>query len=146
MVQVINLRLILLKAHFIFFNLEVHGNLITLTSCICPGYEAIFECVVIGGAITTWSGTALDNCSSDGIVLRHSQFNQFGYSANETCGDIGPIISHAVSVVNDSYTSQLILNVSQSLIGANIECSNHSGSIVGTKQILPTTGTFQSMQ
>ena len=72
-------------------------------------------------------------------------FNQFGYSANETCGDSGPIISRAVSVVNDSYTSQLIVNVSQSLIGANIECSSYSG-IVGIERILLTTGTFQSMQ
>ena len=85
-------------------------------------------------------------CSSDGITLRHSRFNQFGYSLNETCEDSGPIIGRAISVVNDSYTSQLIVNVSQSLIGANIECSNYSGSIVGTEQILLTTGTFQSMQ
>ena len=146
MVQVVNLRLILLEVHFIFFNLEVHGNLTTLTSCICPGYEATFECVVTGGVVTLWSGTAFDRCSSDRIILRHSQFIQSGYSFNETCGDSGPIVGRTVLVVNDSYTSQLILNVSQSLIGANIECSNHSGSIVGTKQILPTTGTFQSMQ
>ena len=121
------------------------GKLTTLTSCICPGHEVTFECVVTGDGATTWSGTALEHCSSDRIVLRHSQFNQFGYSLNETCEDSGPIIGRAVSVVNDSYTSQLIIvNVSQSLIGVNIECSSNSGSIVGTEQILLTTGTFQS--
>ena len=78
------------------------GELTTLSSCICPGYEAIFECVVIGGVVTSWSGTAFDHCSSDRIVLRHSQFIQSGYSFNETCGDSGPIIGRAVSVVNDS--------------------------------------------
>ena len=135
----------ILEVHFIFFNSEVHGNLTTLSSCICPGYEAIFECVVTGGTATIWSGTAFDRCSSDEITLRHSQFIQSGYSLDETCGDSGPIIGRTVSVVNDSYTSQLIVNVSQSLIGANIECSNYSG-IAGTKQILLTTGTFQSMQ
>jgi hypothetical protein len=44
--------------------------------------------------------------------------------------------------VNDSYTSQLIVNVSQNLIGANIQCASNRGSHVGTKQI---TGTFQSI-
>ena len=126
--------------NFIFFNLEVHGNLTTLTSCICPGHEAIFECVVTGGVATNWSGTVFDRCSSDEIILRHSQFNQFGYSINETCGDSGPIIGRAVSVVNDSYTSQLIVNVSQSLIGENIECA---GSHDGAKQIQYTTGMVQ---
>ena len=131
-----------MKIHFIFINyLEVHGNLTTLSSCICPGYEAAFECVVTGDGATIWSGTALEHCSNGRITLRHSQFNQFGYSVNETCGDSGPIISHAVSVVNDSYTSQLtIVNISQSLIGENIECA---GSHDGAKQVLLTTGMIQ---
>ena len=121
------------------------GELTTLSSCICPGHEVAFECVVTGDGATIWNGRALEHCSDDRITLCHSQFNQFGYSLNETCGDSGPIIAHAVSVVNDSYTSQLIIfNVSQSLISANIECSSYSGSIVGTEQILLTTGTFQS--
>ena len=121
-------------------DLDVHGELTTLSSCICPGYEAVFECIVIGGGATIWSGTAFDNCSSDRITLRHSLFNQPEYSVSGTCGDGGQVISRAVSAVNDSYTSQLIVNISQSLIGANIECAGVSGSQVGTKQILPTTG------
>ena len=118
------------------------GQLTTLSSCICPGYEAVFECVVIGDGATIWSGTAFDRCSSDTIALRHSQFiNQPGYSISQNCGDNGPVISRAVSVVNDSYTSQLIVNVSQSLIGTNVDCGSDIGSHVGTKQILVTTGT-----
>ena len=97
------------------------GELTTLNSCICPGYEVVFECVVTGDGATIWSGTALDRCSSDRIILRHSQFNQFEYSLDQTCGDSGPIIGRAVSVENDSYTSQLIVNVSQSLIGTNVK-------------------------
>ena len=111
-----------------------------MSSCICPGYEVVFECVVTGGGATTWSGTAFEHCLSDRIALRHSQFNQSGYSVSQTCGDSGPIISRAVSVMNDSYTSQLVVNVSQSLIGVNVECADDSGSHVGTKQILLTTG------
>ena len=125
-------------------DLDVHGELTTLSSCICPGYEAIFECVVTGGAATIWNGTAfrdIDNCFNNKITLRHSQFNQPEY--NVTCGDGGQIIGRAISAMNDSYTSQLIVNVSQNLVGANIECANNNGSHVGTKQIQLTTGTFQ---
>ena len=43
--------------------------------------------------------------------------------------------------MNDSYISQLVINVSQSLIGANVECVTDGGTHVGTKQILVTTGT-----
>ena len=118
----------------------MHGELTTLSLCICPGYEAVFECVVTSGGATTWKGTALDRCSNDKITLRHSQFIQRGYSFSNNCGDNGPIIGHAVSVMNDSYTSQLTVNVSQSLIGANVECATDSGTNVGTKQILLTTG------
>ena len=128
----------------------MHGELTTLSSCICPGYEAVFECVVTGGAATIWNGTAFrDNyCFNDRITLRHSQFNQPEYNVNisGTCGDSGQIIGRAISAVNDSYTSQLIVNVSQNLVGANIERAYNNGSHIvniGTKQILLTTGTFQ---
>ena len=122
-------------------DLEVHGKLTTLGSCICPGYEVVFECVVTGDGATIWSGTAFEHCLSDRTALRHSQFNQSGYSISQTCDDSGPIISRAVSVMNDSYTSQLVVNVSQSLIGASVECARDDGSHIGTKQILLTTGT-----
>ena len=114
------------------------GELRTLSSCICPGYEVAFECVVTddGAFATIWSGTALDHCSNERIILRHTQFNQSGYGITQTCGDSGPIIGCAVSVVSDSYTSQLIVNVSHSLLGANVECISDRGSRVGIKQIL----------
>ena len=116
-----------------------------MSSCICPGYVAVFECVVTGDGATIWSGTALDRCSDDRITLRHSQFIQPGYNISQNCGDNGPITGHAVSVVNDSYTSQLTFNVSQGLIGANVECArriDRDSHIIGTEQILLTTGTF----
>jgi hypothetical protein len=116
----------------------MHGELTTLSSCICPGYEAVFECVVTGGGATVWNGTALDHCPNDKITLRHSEFIQSGWSINQSCDGV---IGRAVSVVNNSYTSQLTINVSQSLVGANVECANINRSHIGTKQILLTTGT-----
>ena len=121
----------------------MHGELTTLSSCICPGYKAVFECVVNGDGATIWSGTAFDQCSDDTITLRHGPFiNQPGYSISKNCNDSGLIIGHAVSVVNDSYTSHLVVNVSQSLIGANVECATDSGHHVGTTQIQLTTGIY----
>ena len=121
----------------------MHGELTTL-NCICPGYEAVFECVVTGSGATVWSGTALNQCSSElhRIILRHSQFSQPGYSISTTCDDSRRIIAHAVSEVNNSYTSLLTINVSQNSIGANIDCASlrQSGEVSHIGQILLTTG------
>ena len=120
------------------------GELTTLSSCICPGYEAVFECVVTGGGATVWRGTALNHCPNERITLLHSYFNRIGYNISDTCGNIGQVIGRAVSVVNDSYTSQLVININQNLIGTNAECARQSDGelYVGTEQILLTTGTF----
>jgi hypothetical protein len=129
----------------------VRGEITTLSSCICPGYEAVFECIVTGDGlpgVTIWCGTGFDHCSRDRITLRHSQFNQPGYNVNASCGDSGQVIGRAVSVVNGSYTSQLVVNVSQSLVGASIECARQSNGVfsVGTEQILLTTGIVNPQQ
>ena len=94
-----------------------------------------------GDGATVWDGTALEECTSDRIVLRHSQFEP-GYNINQTCGASGPIVGHAISKsdVNDSYTSQLTISVSQHLNGSTIECTSDSGRQVGSSQILITTG------
>lgn len=104
--------------------------------------------MVAGGGATIWSGTAFDNCPNDRIALRHSRFYQPGYNISGTCRDGGQVISRAISAVNDSYTSQFIVNVSQSLIGANIDCERQSDGMlhIGRKQILLTTGTFNPQQ
>ena len=124
----------------------MQGELTTLSSCVCLGYEAVFECVVTGGGATVWRGTALNHCPNERITLLHSYFNQIGYNISDTCGDIGQVIGHAVSVVNDSYTSQLVVNVSQNLIDANVEfeCAKQSDgeSHIGRERIQLTTGTI----
>ena len=50
--------------------------------------------------------------------------------------------------MNDSYTSHFVVNVSQSIIGANVECARQSDGMlhIGTEQILLTTGTFNPQQ
>ena len=120
----------------------MQGELTTLSSCICPGYEAVFECVVTGGGATIWNVSAFDNCTNDRIILRHSLFNQSGHNINDTCRGSGQVIGRAVSVVNNSYLSQLTINITQSLIGANVVCARQSDgtSLVGMEQIQLITG------
>ena len=112
-------------------------KLTSLSPCICPGYEATFECVVTGGTTTTWQGTALQDCDSGNIIiLRHSQFAlESEYFINKTCHAAGLVIGRAISVFNDTYVSQITLhNVSQHLINRMIEC-NSGQMAVASRQV-----------
>ena len=93
-----------------------------IASCICPGYEAVFECTVDDGVTTAWRGSALENCSDGTVILRHSKFDE-GHTINETCGTSGPVVGRAISAENGSYTSQLSILVNQELNGSTIECA-----------------------
>ena len=111
-------------------------KLTSLSPCICPGYEATYECVVTGGVTTTWQGTALHNCAGGNIILRHSQFSlESELFINKTCGAAGLVIGRAISVFNDTYVSQITLhNVSQHLINRMIEC-NSGQMAVASRQV-----------
>ena len=115
-----------------------------ITSCTCPGYKAVYECAVAGGGATIWQGTALEECAGGRIVLRHSQFES-GHNIKRTCGTSSPVVGRTVSVVNDSYTSQLTINISQHLNGSTIECASDSERQVGSSQIILRTGMFYSL-
>ena len=92
------------------------------------------ECTITGGGATVWQGTVFDSCQNDKITLRHSKFNT-GIVLNETCGTMQPIVGRSVSIADGSYTSQLLVNISEDLFGRTIECANNSGQIFGSKQI-----------
>ena len=109
-------------------------------TCICPGYEAVFECTVDAGVTTVWRGSALENCSDGTVILRHSQFDE-GHTINETCGTSGQVVGHAISVENGSYTSQLIISITPQIIGSLIECAtDDEGSNHSDIQIMLSTG------
>ena len=119
-----------------------------LTSCTCPGHEIVFECIIDDGTTTIWQGTALEECESGNLLLRHSQFNEsYGYSRNTTCGTIGQVTGRAVSAENQIYISQLALNFSQSLNGSTVQCGsatdlvNNSFSTVLISSISEDPGT-----
>ena len=96
-----------------------------------------------GNGVTVWQGTALEECDYNSIVMHHSRFVS-GFTFSATCGASGPVVGRVVSVVNDSYTSQLSISVSQHLIGSIIECASDNGiqaNLVGGREIILTTGT-----
>ena len=93
------------------------------------------ECTVTGGgAATVWQGTIFDGCLNEKITLRHSGFIS-GLEMQESCGARGPVVVRSISIANGSFTSQLLVNISEDLLGRTIECVNQSGQIIGSKQI-----------
>ena len=111
------------------------------TSCSCLGYEVVFECVVLGDGATVWQGTALKECMNSRIVLRHSEFfESAGHNISQTCGASGQVVGRTISVVNDSFISQLTINASLHVNGSTIKCASDNETQVGSRQILLTTG------
>ena len=114
---------------------EAHGNEFrVVSSCACPGCELVVECTITGGGATVWQGTIFNGCQNDKITLRHSQFSS-GIEVHESCGTMQPIVGRSVAVADGSFTSQLIVNISENSIDKAIECANNSGQIFGSKQI-----------
>lgn len=114
-----------------------------VSSCICPGYEAIFRCTIDGGATTVWQGSALENCSDGSIILRHSQFGS-ELTINKTCGSSGQVIGQAISVDNGSYISQLtISNITQQILitESHIVCAA-DGNNDSSAQVLVSIGIY----
>ena len=88
-------------------------------------------CTVVGAGSTLWEGTAFDCPSTtDGIVLRHSQFNvpagAFGDCTNRT------IVGRSLRVEGNCYISQLNVTVSLSSNGATVQCVHDTGSAMNT--------------
>ena len=86
-------------------------------------------------ASSFWRGTAF-NCpgSFNGITLGHSLFNTSG-GASGTCNS-GGLIAESVSVVDNCFTSRLMLTVSSALNGTTVECTLSGVRVVGSRTLL----------
>jgi hypothetical protein len=117
------------------------NELRVISSCSCPGCELVVECTITGGSgvVTVWQGTIFDGCLNEKITLRHSGFIS-GIEIQESCGARGPVVGRSASVAGGSFTSQLLVNITEDLFGRTIECANESGQIVGSKQIDTSSG------
>ena len=81
-----------------------------------------------------WRGTAF-NCpvSSNTISLRHSLFSTSG--ATGTCTN-GAITAESVGVVDNCYTSRLMVTVNPALNGTTVECTLSGVRVVGSRTLL----------
>jgi hypothetical protein len=120
------------------------SEFVALSDCACPGHSQMFECRVVGEGATIWKGTAFECASTDNeIVLLHARSSS---SSPLQCND-GAIQGRItdISTVNNTYTSQLSVSVSNELEGRSISCMHDSSSdgsinVIGSTLLMITTG------
>ena len=120
----------------------IRADFALLSDCICPGHVVTYECTAVGGGTTVWQGSAF-SCRSRAISLRHSQFNGSGAIVG-VCND-GAIMAREIMSINSSFTSQLKVTISESVIGENIECVHDNVgtiTVIGTDTVTINTGTI----
>lgn len=127
----------------VLYVIDLSEGAVLISSCIYSGQEAVFRCTVDGGVTTVWGGSALENCSDGSIILRHSQFSN-GLTINKTCGATGQAIGQGISAENGSYTSKLIIENTQQIIGSQIICTRDGENNVTQFQIVSSKGTLSS--
>ena len=98
----------------------------------------------MGIGATVWEGSAFecDGANYNFIALRHSEFNT-SEKPQRVCND-GGIIARAIGVVNNHYTSQLMLTVSPEMNNRTVECVHDynltstvvNSTIIGTVYIM----------
>ena len=122
-----------------------NSELSLVSQCVCPGYNATYECSIPGVGRTIWTGTGFNNCPSNRIILRHNQFSSPG-GAIGTCNS-GAIVGHSIGVQDtDCFISQLDVFVTSNIVGTTIFCSHDNGSAeaeVGRSTLTTTTGVLQ---
>ena len=123
-----------------------NSQLIQLNDCVCPGEDLLYECTVCGAreGATVWTGSTL-SCTSDEIILRHSQYDNDSLTIG-SCNN-GAVTAQSSKVTNvhsgQCYSSQL--NISKDAVESNktIECIYVVGineTLINTSAIKFTTG------
>ncbi len=120
------------------------GEFVALSDCACPGGSQRFECRVVGEGATIWKGTAFECASTDNeIVLLHAHSSS---SSPLQCND-GAIQGRItdISTANNTYTSQLSVEISSELEGRSISCIHYSSSdgginVIGSTLLMITMG------
>ena len=86
-----------------------------------PGSTLTAECTVGGGPAdtTVWNGSVF-NCVGNDITLIYVRFASSPIAAGE-CNN-GSIVAQGISVKDDSYTSQLNINITPDMIGKTVSC------------------------
>ena len=105
--------------------------------CICPGNTVNFECTVVGAIATVWKGSFFD-CPSNSVVLRHRIFTP---GINGTCNN-GKVVATGIEVINNRYSSQLIVTVDSGMNNGSVECirDGSTETTVGTCPLVLAQG------
>ena len=105
--------------------------------CVCPRNTINFECTVVGAIATVWKGSFFD-CPSDSIGYR-----VFAPGINGICNN-GEIVATGIEVINNSYSSQLVITVTvdPDINNGSVECirDGSTETTVGTCPLVLTSG------
>ena len=103
----------------------------------CPGEVVNYTCTIVDSAgigSTFWRGSAFNRPTSSNVIsLTHSLFSTTG--ASDTCTG-GAITAESVNVVDNCYTSRLMVTVSVGLNGTTVECTLSGVIVVGSRTLL----------
>ena len=107
----------------------------------CPGEVVNYTCTIVDTSgnppigSSLWRGTAF-NCpaTSNVISLSHPLFSTSGGTSG-TCTS-GAITAESVGVVDNCYTSRLMVTVSPALNETTVECTLSGVRVVGSRTIL----------
>lgn len=102
-------------------------GLTTITNCICPGYNVVYQCVVTEGIFTVWGGNAFQ-CAGDSITLRNSDFGSLSSPAVGECNS-RQILARGISQDNSCYISQLNVTLTEELLGRTVTCGFNDGTL-----------------
>ena len=99
-----------------------------------------YTCTVVDSAgigSSLWRGTAFSCPGSSNIIfLAHSLFNTSGGTSG-TCNS-GAITAEGVDIVDNCYTSRLMVNVSVGLNETTVQCTLSGVRVVGSHTVLLT--------
>ena len=112
----------------------------------CPGEVVNYTCTIVDTsdvASSLWRGTAFSCPTTSNVIpLSHVLFNT---GVAGTCNN-GAITAESVSVVDNCYTSRLMVTVSDGLNETSVVCSlSLSGMGVGSSTLL-VAGTYIHLQ
>jgi hypothetical protein len=98
----------------------------SMNGCVRPGDTLTYECTVMGGVATVWTGSGF-HCtySNNDITLLHSRFSNIGSVGN--CNN-GAIVARILYVEGNNYTSQLNVTVTLDTAGKTIRCFHDNGT------------------
>ena len=104
--------------------------------CACAGDVLTFECTLVGGSHTIWTGTAFD-CSDSNNEIVLSNRND---GVMKTCSN-GAIVGQITAVDGNCFTSQLNVTAADRFNNRTVRCVRSSDEeVVGESLVTVVSG------